>query len=210
MDVEGNNSLIGLKVGIGRDLRDDIYLPSRGHEFDVTYEQVTGDEDFGILEGSHTQYWTLHEDLAGRRTILAIKLLGGTTFSDAPPFEKFYAGGTHRYGLRGFEFRGVSARGLRTNVPFIERKDPVGSDWIFLANGEVAVPLVGESVSWLGFIDSGTIDTGRYRASIGTGIQIKIPQSFGQMPMRFELAAPFSKGGEDETQVFSFSMGGLF
>ncbi|MHC4568192.1 MAG: BamA/OMP85 family outer membrane protein [Planctomycetota bacterium] len=209
-DVEGDNSLIGLKVGIGRDLTDDIYYPSDGTRFDITYEQVTGDEDFGILEGIRTQYWTLHEDLADRKTILAIKLLAGTTFSDAPPFEKFYAGGGHKYGLRGFEFRGVSTRGLQTNVPFPERKDPVGSDWIFLANGEVAVPLVGDNVSALFFIDSGTVDTGRYRASIGTGIQIQVPQFFGRVPMRFELATPFSKDGDDETQVFSFSMGGLF
>jgi outer membrane protein assembly factor BamA len=143
--------------------------------------------------------------------VLAVKLLAGTTFSDAPPFEKYYAGGTRRYGLRGFEYRGVSTRGLRTNVPFIERKDPVGSDWIFLANGEVAVPLVGENVDALFFIDSGTVDSGRYRASIGAGIQIQIPQLLGvPVPMRFELATPFSKDGEDETQVFSFSMGGLF
>ncbi len=209
-DVEGNNTLIGLKVGIGRDMRDDIYLPSKGDRFDITYEQVTGDEDFGILEGSRVQYWTLHEDLADRKTIFALKLLGATTFSDAPPFEKFYGGGTRRYGLRGFEYRGVSTRGLRTNVPFVERKDPIGSDWIFLANGEIAVPLVGENVSWLCFIDSGTIDTGRYRASIGTGIQIQIPQFFGPVPMRFELATPFSRDGDDERQVFSFSMGSLF
>ncbi len=104
----------------------------------------------------------------------------------------------------------MSTRGLRTNVPWIERKDPVGSDWIFLANGEITVPLVGENVSWLCFIDSGTVDTGRYRASIGTGIQIQIPQFFGPVPMRFELATPFSRDGDDETQVFSFSMGGSF
>ncbi|UCE49144.1 MAG: BamA/TamA family outer membrane protein, partial [Phycisphaerales bacterium] len=210
-DVEGNNSLIGLRVAIGRDLRDDIYNPSEGTRFDITYEQVTGDEDFGILEGSRTQYWTLHEDLADRKTVLAIKLLGGTTFSDAPAFEKFYAGGTGKYGLRGFEYRGVSTRGLRTNVPFVERKDPVGGDWIFLANGEVAVPLVGDNVDALFFIDSGTVDTGRYRASIGTGIQIQIPKLLGlPVPMRFELATPLSRDGDDETQAFSFSIGSLF
>ncbi len=176
----------------------------------MNYEQVTGDEDFGILEGSRVQYWTLYEDLADRKTIMAFKLLGATTFSDAPPFEKFYGGGTGRYGLRGFEYRGVSTRGLQTNVPFPERKDPVGSDWIFLANGEIAVPLVGENVSALFFIDSGTIDTGKYRASIGMDIQIQIPQFLGPVPMRFELATPFSRDGDDETQVFSFRMGSLF
>ncbi|MHC4119314.1 MAG: BamA/OMP85 family outer membrane protein [Planctomycetota bacterium] len=209
-DVSGNNSLYGLRLGIGKDMTDDRFLPTKGHTFNVSYEQVTGDHDFGILEGKHVQYFTLYEDLADRKTVLALKLLGATTFSDAPPFEKFYGGGTGRYGLRGFEYRGVSTRGLQTNVPFPEKKDPVGSDWIFLANGEIAVPLVGENISALFFVDSGTVDTGRYRASVGTGIQIQIPRFFGPVPMRFEIATPFSKDGEDETQVFSFRMGSLF
>ena len=210
IDFKGNNSLIGLRVGIGKDMTDDKFLPTSGHVFNVNYEQVTGDEDFGILNGSRVQYWTLYEDLAERKTVLALKLLGATAFSDAPPFEKFYGGGTGTYGLRGFEYRGVSTRGLQTSVPFPEKKDPVGSDWIFLANSEIAVPLVGENVSWLFFLDSGTIDTGKYRASIGSGIQIQIPQFFGPVPMRFELATPLSKDGDDDTQVFSFRMGSLF
>ncbi len=209
IDVRGNNSLVGLKFGIGKDMTDDIFLPSSGHTFNVNYEQVTGDEDFGILQGSRVQYWTLYEDLAERKTILAFKLLGATTLSDAPPFEKFYGGGTGTYGLRGFEYRGVSTRGLQTNVPFPVKKDTVGSDWIFLANGEIAVPLV-KNVSALFFIDSGTIDTGKYRVSVGAGIQIQIPQYFGPVPMRFELATPLSRDGDDETQVFSFRMGSLF
>ena len=211
IDFKGNNSLVGLSVGIGKDMTDDRFLPSKGSVFNVDYEQVTGDEDFGILKGTRVQYWTLHEDLADRKIVLAMKLLGATTLSDAPPFEKFYGGGTGTYGLRGFDYRGVSTRGLQTNVPFPVLKDPIGSDWIFLANGEIAVPLVGESVSALFFIDSGTIDTGKYRASVGTGIQIQIPQILGSMvPMRFEIATPFRRDDDDETQVFSFRMGSLY
>jgi len=209
-DVKGNNFLTGVKFGIGRDLTDDIYNPSSGNNFNVTYEQVTGDEDFGILEGSRIQYWTLYEDLAERKTVLAFKLLGATTLSDAPPFEKFYGGGTGKYGMRGFDYRGISPRGLQTNVADPVRKDPIGSDWIFLANTEVIIPLVGENVGLLGFVDSGTVDSGHYRASAGTGIQIIIPQLLGPMPMRFELAWPFMKDDEDETRVFSFRMGSLY
>jgi outer membrane protein assembly factor BamA len=58
-------------------------------------------------------------------------------------------------------------------------------------------------------VDSGIIDTGGYRASVGTGIQIQIPQWFGPVPMRFELASPFMKDEQDETQAFSFSIGGF-
>jgi len=211
IDAKGHSMLLGAKLGIGKDMKNDIYTPSAGYDFDVDYEQVTGDFDFGILEGSIIGYKTLYEDLLERRTVLAVKLLAATTTSEAPPFEKFYAGGIGPYGIRGFEYRGVSTRGLQTNVANPIRKDPIGSDWIFLANTEITVPLVGENIGALFFLDSGTIDTGSYRASIGAGIEIIIPQLLGsRVPMRFQFATPFMKDDEDERQVFSFYMGRLF
>ncbi|MGB2865435.1 MAG: POTRA domain-containing protein [Sedimentisphaerales bacterium] len=211
IDYKGHNLLVGARLGIGRDMRNDLYMPSDGYRFDVGYEQVTGDHDFGIVKGSTIGYRTLYEDLLERRTVLTLKLLAATTVSEAPPFEKFYAGGTGTYGIRGFEYRGVSTRGLQTHVPNPVRKDPIGSDWIFLANTEITVPLIGENIGALFFLDSGTIDTGRYRASIGAGIEISIPQLLGtRVPMRFEFATPFMKDEEDERQVFSFYMGRLY
>ena len=171
---------------------------------------MTGDFDFGIVKATTVGYRTLYEDLLERRTVLAVKLLAASTVSDAPPFEKFYAGGTSTYGIRGFEYRGVSTRGLQTNVSNPIRKDPIGSDWIVTGNVEISVPLDSEMLSALFFVDAGMIDTGGVRASVGTGIQILLPQWFGPVPMRFELAAPFMKEDEDETQIFSFSVGALF
>ena len=214
IDVKGNNMLVGVSFGIGRDMPDDRWTPSTGYTIDVDYEQVTGDTTFGILQGSYVTYWTLYEDLLERKTVLATKLLGATTVDDAPPFEKFYGGGVGLYGISGFDYRGVSTRGLQTGLPPgfpPRRKDPIGSDWIFLANAEVAVPLVGENIGALFFVDSGTIDTGRYRVSVGTGIQILIPQLLGaRVPMRLEVASPLMKDDDDETRVFSFYMGRLF
>jgi outer membrane protein insertion porin family len=208
-DVKGSNALVGAKVGFGRDMTDDPFTPSAGYSFNTYYEQVTGDHDFGALSGIYVHYTTLHEDLLERRTVLATKVRAATVVGDAPPFEKFYAGGNGAYyGIRGFDYRGVSTRGLQTHTLNPERKDPIGSDWIFLANAEVVMPLVGENFSGLFFVDSGLIDTGSYRASVGTGIQILLPQWFGPVPMRFEVATPFMKDDEDETRVFSFSIGG--
>jgi len=165
------------------------------------------------LSGAYKQFRTIYVDLADRKTVLSTKLQASTIIGDAPVFEKFYAGGSHT--LRGFDYRGVSTRGLPTTaagvpIPNAEKKDPIGSDWLILANAEVVMPLVSENFAMLFFIDSGLIDSGGYRASIGTGIQILIPQWFGPVPMRFELAAPFMKDDEDETEVFSFSVGRLF
>jgi len=210
VEDEGDNLLAGVRFGIRRDLTDDRVNPSRGYIFSTGYEQVGGDHTFGILSGTHRWYHTLYEDLTERKTILATKLHISTILGDAPSFEKFYAGGSGFYGIRGFDYRGVSTRGLQRNVPNPRRKDPVGSNWIFLASTEVAVPLVREDISWLFFVDSGAVDSGSYRASVGTGIQIKIPWLFGPVPMRFEIAAPIMKESEDDTRIFSFSMGRLF
>ncbi len=211
-DVKGDNFLAGVRLGLSKDLTDSRFSPTAGHNFDIGYEQVTGDHTFGIANATYRRYFTLNEDLAERKTVLAAKLLAATVVSNAPPFEKFYAGGTGTFGIRGFEYRGISTRGLQTNVEpnTPERKDPIGSDWIFLANAEVTVPVLSDNVALLFFVDSGAIDTGGYRVGAGTGIQIMIPQWFGPVPMRFELAAPLMKSDGDKTQTFSFSVGTLF
>jgi outer membrane protein insertion porin family len=204
-DVKGDNIIFGAKFGIGRDMTDDEFRPSQGYTFNINYEQVAGDHTFGVPRGTYVWYKTLHEDLLERKTVLGTKLHAAAIVGDAPPFEKFYAGGS--YSIRGFEYRGVSTRGLQTNVVNPKRKDPIGSDWIFLASSEVTVPLIGNNIAGLFFVDSGAIDTGPYRAAVGIGVQILIPW-FGEVPMRFELATPIMKGSDDDTQVFSFSIGG--
>ena len=182
--------------------------------FRTGYEQVAGDFRFGIVDGSWVHYTTLHEDILERRTVLATKLQGATILGHAPAFEKFYAGGMGRYAIRGFDYRGVSTRGLQVfdGLPPgpATIKDPIGSDWIFTANAEVTVPLIGENFSALSFLDSGCIDTGGFRYSVGGGIQILVPQWFGPVPMRFEYGVPLRKDDNDETRHFNFSMGRLF
>ncbi|MBA7482055.1 Outer membrane protein assembly factor BamA [subsurface metagenome] len=200
-DVKGDNRIAGVKLSIARDLTDDRFNPTKGAYFNAAYEQVAGDHTFGVLSGTYRRYKTLYEDFAGRKTVLATKLHAATVVGDAPPFEKFYAGGSRS--IRGFDYRGVSTRAG-------PGKDPIGSDWVVEASAEVGVPLVSDTIAVLFFVDSGMIDSGGYRASIGTGIQIMLPQWFGPVPMRFELAVPMMKDGDDDTQVFSFSVGRLF
>ncbi|UCG57340.1 MAG: BamA/TamA family outer membrane protein [Phycisphaerales bacterium] len=211
-NVAGENTIFGVRLGTGKTVTDDKFTPSTGYSFRTSYEQVTGDHSFGILLGNYVHYMTLREDVLERKTVLAAKVRAGTVVGDAPPFEKFYAGGSsgYSYGIRGFRYRGISTRGLQVGVPTPAYVDPIGSDWIFLANAEVTVPLIGDNFGALLFVDSGIIDSGGYRASIGTGIQIILPQWLGPVPMRFEIATPLMKEDEDEVQFFSFSMGTMF
>lgn len=206
-DAEGSNDVFGLRLFIQRDTTDNRFRPSIGYIFDAGYEQVDGDYTFGVVSATQRWYTTLYEDISENRTILETKIHGATIAGDAPVFEKFYAGGTRS--LRGFDYRGVSTRGLQTNVINPDRKDPIGSDWIVIGSTEVVVPLSSEVVSALFFIDAGAIDTGGLRASVGTGIQIMVPM-FGEVPMRFEFATPFLKEDEDETRLFNFYIGALF
>ncbi|MDH4202909.1 MAG: outer membrane protein assembly factor BamA [Phycisphaerae bacterium] len=203
VDVKGSNMLFGTRFYIRKDTTDSRFLPSRGYNFDLGYEQVLGDHTFGLLEGAYRKYFTLKEDLDELKTTLETKIHAGTTIGDAPTFERYYLGGIGSWALRGFEYRGVSPRGGPSD-------EPIGSDWAVVGNAEIAVPLGSETFSWLFFTDAGLIDDGGVRASVGTGIQIMIPQFFGPVPMRFELAAPFMKDEEDDTQAFSFSVGALF
>jgi len=208
-DVKGSNLLAGARIFTGYSTVDSRYNPTKGYIFDIDYEQVGGDHTFGLFSVTNRWYKTLYEDLAERKTVLETKLHGATTVGDAPPFEKFYGGGNGS--IRGFDYRGVSPRGLSTAPGSTERDDPIGSEWIILANSQIAVPLgEGETVAALFFLDNGLIEEGGLRSAIGTGIQIMIPQWFGPVPMRFEFAVPILKDGDDDTRIFSFSVGRLF
>ncbi len=201
-DVQGDNLLAGLKLKFGRDMTDDKWNPTSGYNFEMSYEQVAGDHTFGVTEGIYRLYKTLHEDLAKRKTVLETKIYAAAIATGtAPVFEKFYGGG--QGSIRGFKYRGVSPRAGADD-------DPIGSEWIVTASSELVVPLFGQAVSGLLFVDAGMVETGGPRASIGTGIQILIPQWFGPVPMRFELATPLMKDDQDDTRAFSFSVGRLF
>ncbi|OQA02396.1 MAG: Outer membrane protein assembly factor BamA precursor [Planctomycetes bacterium ADurb.Bin401] len=200
-DVEGGNLLGGIKIGFGRNTTDSRFLPTKGKSYELTYEQVVGEHTFGVLEGTHRWYKTLREDIARRKTVLETKLYAGSVVGSAPVFEKFYGGGIGS--IRGFDYRGVSPRSGPDD-------DPIGSKWIATASSEIAIPLYSETLAGLLFVDTGIIETGGIRAAAGIGVQIMIPQWFGPVPMRFELAAPFLKDDEDDTQIFSFSAGALF
>jgi len=214
-DVAGHNFLTSVTFGTGKTTVLDPYLPTQGYTFRIGYEQVAGDFTFGKLTSSYVHYFTLYEDVLERRTVLATTFQGGYILGTAPLFEKFYAGGMGIYGVRGFDFRGISTRGLQvfdpgTTTATPRYKDPIGSDWIFTASTEVTVPLIGENFSALAFIDSACIDTGGFRYSAGVGIQILVPQWFGPIPMRFEYGEPLRKDELDDVQRFNFSMGRPF
>jgi outer membrane protein insertion porin family len=78
------------------------------------------------------------------------------------------------------------------------------------ASAEVSFPLVGEQLRGVVFTDIGTVEPefelGTIRSAVGGGIRLSLP-FFGQVPIALDVAFPITKDDDDDTQIFSFSLG---
>ena len=204
LDVDGSHLLVGLKGSLVRDRTDSRWLPSKGDRLRFSAEQVGGDFDFTVFRAAYSRYWTLLTDSQDRKHVLAARSNVGAIAGDAPIFERFYGGGMGS--IRGFDYRGISPRSGRN-------EDPVGGDFMVFLGSEYSFPIVGRDVRGVLFMDTGTVEDNlnitTYRASVGFGIRWIVP-IFGPMPMSFDFAIPLSKDPQDDTQVFSFSLGWMF
>jgi len=204
-DVAGSSNLTSIEVGLRKDTTDSLLFPSEGYRLTGSVEQA------GALGGSYTftrftvdgrRYWTVTEDVLGRKSILAVRGRLGYIAGDAPLFERFFAGG--QGSLRGFEFRGVGPRQFDTAL---------GGDFLALASAEYSFPIFGKTLTGVLFLDTGTVEEDinitTWRASVGAGIRFTVP-FFGPVPFALDFGFPISKDGDDEEEVFSFSIGTTF
>lgn len=202
-DDEGTHLLTSVKLTMVRDRTDSRFLPTTGDRLRIGYEQfgiLGGDHDFGKLAMRYDWYKTVRTDQLERKSVLHLTAQGGVIVGDAPVFERFYAGGTGT--IRGFRFRGV---GPHQGID----KNNVGGEYQALLGAEYSYPLYGDNLRGHIFLDTGTVGSGSLRASVGTGVRLTI-DILGPVPLEFNLAFPFLADGDDEEQVFSFLVGGLF
>jgi outer membrane protein insertion porin family len=142
-----------------------------------------------------------------RKHIIAGRAMVGNIFGDAPVFERYYGGGIGS--LRGFEYRGISPRSKGTD-------EPIGGEFMLYAGAEYSFPIFGtegQQLRGVVFMDSGTVEEDptitAYRISAGFGLRWTMPL-FGPVPMSFDFGFPLAKDKDDETQIFSFSLGWSF
>lgn len=191
--------------------------PGRGSQLELQagYHGVFGgDWAYPQVSVGLTQFFTTYEDFLGRRQVLRVRTQMGYLFSqDTPVFERWYLGGRT---LRGFAFRTVSPKSqqvIGTNPPATitdQQTDiPIGGNFMFFAGAQYEVPVVGEFLAVVAFVDSGTVNDdewlGQYRVGVGAGLRIYIPQ-FGQAPIALDFAYPMVKQPYDQEQVFSFTL----
>jgi outer membrane protein assembly complex protein YaeT len=200
-NVVGDNFLVGLRGDVVYDSTDSFLRPTQGTKLDLSFEQITGDFTFPIVNIEGNQFWTVYQrpDGSGRH-VLAFHSQFGWEGDQAPVFERFYAGGFRS--LRGFAFRGVGPEidGFR-----------VGGDFMFLNSLEYQVPIkANDQIFMVAFIDSGTVEQRLeikdYRVTAGVGIRFVVPM-LGPVPIALDVGFPIVKGPNDHEQDFSFWLG---
>lgn len=190
---------------------DNNIRPTRGTqlEFEASYHGVFGgDYSYPQVGMGVTQFFTTYEDFLGRKQVLRLKSNAAYIFSEnAPVYERFYLGGRT---LRGFEFRTVSPKAFGTIAnPTSPTNQSIGGQFLFFAGAQYEIPIMGEFLSMVAFVDSGTVNNDQwfseYRVGVGAGIRLYIPQ-FGQAPIALDFGFPVLKQAGDEEQIFSFTL----
>ncbi|MBI3407880.1 MAG: BamA/TamA family outer membrane protein [Planctomycetes bacterium] len=199
--VIGDNFVLGPSVSLTYDTRDSFLRPTEGGVASASFEQVFGSFTFPILNVEASRYFTTFQrpDGSGKH-VLALRSQVSWAGSDAPVFERFFAGGFRS--LRGFEFRGVS--------PMVNGF-AVGGDFMFLNSLEYQIPVrANDQLYLVGFLDSGTVESNvsihNYRVSAGVGARIIVPM-LGPVPIALDFGFPIVRASGDRTQLFSFWIG---
>jgi outer membrane protein insertion porin family len=201
----GPDTLNSLGISLTRTTIDEFQRPGRGSRLNLSIDYTLGDFDFFTTNADFTVYFTLDEDLLGRKTTLRTKSRVGYIFgsSRVPTYERYYLGGRS---FRGFDFREISPKGTLLNGA--PSPDPVGGTWMLFLGSQVEFPLFQESITGVFFVDSGTVTNkvgvDDYRVSAGFGIRLRIP-ALGPVPIAFDFGWPIRSEALDDERVLSFS-----
>lgn len=201
-EVLGNNFQIGFPITVTRDSRDSLIRPTTGSQIQASYEELTGEFTFGVVNVLLNKYWTTYQrpDGSGRQ-VLVYRGQCGVSSSNTPVYERFFAGGFTT--IRGFQWRGV---GPNTNGFF------TGGDFMLLNSLEYQVPVkANDQIFLVAFVDSGTVSPtisqfSNYAVSAGVGIRFTVPM-LGPTPIALDLGFPIVSPAGDIQQIFNFWMG---
>ncbi len=202
----GSHTTVSFQGMLVRDLTDSRWQPASGDHIRLSAQQFAGDYSFTELSLAYKHYWTTHIDALDRKHIIAIK--GNTSFilGDAPIWNRLYGGGIGS--VRGFRFRGIGPRSADA-----DNDDPIGGDFLAYVGAEYSAPLVADTLRYVVFIDSGTVEKNvsveTWRVSVGAGIRLLIPM-MGPVPVSLDIAWPIEQDPADRTEQISFSIGWTF
>lgn len=212
IEVAGTNYVASVRASLGYDqnLIDRHFVVFGGYAFNVYYEYASEalGGDFNFHRAGVAANWQklLVAWPGEHKWVLALRADVGWQESldddPVPIFERFFAGGPNS--LRGFRFRTVS--------PQVTDK-PVGGNFLALTGVEVSFPLALDILRGVVFVDGGGAvedfddfdDDHNFRVAAGFGFRLRVPVF--PAPVALDFAWPLIKHRDDDTQVFSFSVG---
>ena len=201
-EAVGDNALFTVGASLKYDSRDRAILPGEGTFAEIGYTQGLGDFTYPKFDAELWRYFTLAERPDGTgQHVLSLNGTLGIAGGDIPVFESYYLGGFQT--LRGYDFRGVSPL-----------QDGVRVGGTFQAYGSVQYRfpiLVNDALQGVVFTDFGTVNDSvsldDFRATVGAGLRVSLPQAFGPAPLAFDFAVPVAGPDFDDERLFSFQVG---
>ncbi|MGC8642164.1 MAG: BamA/OMP85 family outer membrane protein [Isosphaeraceae bacterium] len=200
----GESTLASLRPSIRFDNRNNPFMPTKGQYAEFAFEQGWGTFTWSKFDAEgRTHIPTIARPDGTGQQFFTIRGHFGIATQGIPVYESYFAG---NFGsLRGFQYRTISPHALGV---------PVGGVMMALGSVEYQFPLsASDAFQQVVFCDFGSVE-GDYnfhklRASIGTGLRMKIPQ-MGPVPLGFDLAFPISYAEGDRLRYFNFSMGAMY
>lgn len=189
LDEAGENRVSQGGIGIARDTRDNVFVPTKGYTTSAGFTMAGGpfgaDKDFYRLELSGSYYIPFKFD-----SVLEFRVRTGwvNEFDDTdkvPIFERFFAGGARS--IRGYDERDVGP--IDSN-----NENAIGGESLLVANMEYTVPII-DFVKLAAFFDTGNVwadvndfASGGLKSGTGLGLRIKTPIG----PVRLDYGIPLN------------------
>ena len=192
-DSEEDRLKSALTISLIQDVRDNPFIPTRGHRINLFYTvaggPLGGDIDMyhtGIRHAVYVPLWFGHV-ISLRTRAEFVDTFGDT--DEVPLAERLFAGGGRT--IRGFRFRDVGPKVIRP----LEGTDrfrhrPYGGLSLFVANLEYTIPIVN-NVRFASFYDTGNVWPDRFdidlrdlASTAGVGLRLDLPG----FPIRIDRA----------------------
>jgi outer membrane protein insertion porin family len=212
VETEGNHTRVSLALAASCDRRDNVFLTAKGYKLGGGVEMagtaLPGDVNYLKETFEARKWWTVWDQTGWGKHVLnlggELAMMQSTEPGRVPMFDRLFLGGLGS--LRGFQYRRVGP------VDFDTGKQ-IGGQYRFTANGEYEAPLIRDVLRGVLFTDAGALgmnvsELGELRAAIGVGARLRLP-FFGmqKIPLSIYFATPVMKRDNDQTEVFSFTMG---
>jgi len=188
-----------LTLSLVQDVRDNPFIPTRGHRVNLFYTvsggPLGGDIDMfhtGLRHAIYVPLWFGHV-ISLRTRGEFVEAFGDT--DEVPLAERLFVGGGRT--IRGFRFRDVGPKVIRPleEDPGNFQHRPFGGASLFVANLEYTIPIV-DSVRFATFYDTGNVWPGHFEidfddlaSTAGVGLRFDLPG----FPIRIDRAWPVER-----------------